>query len=173
MSEAEGVGRAKGPEGEIVRCGPTGRAQRIKTGGKQWSEAAEEKFFDILASCANVRMAARATGFTTFTVYRQRRIRPDFAARWQVALEQGYARLEMELVHAACRTMAGKDFDADRPIPTMTVEQAMNVLRAHRNAVAGDGRRGPGQPPRRRRFEEVRASIERKIAAIERVGAGS
>lgn len=91
MSEAEGAGRAKGPEGEIVRCGPTGRAQRIKTGGKQWSEAAEEKFFDILASCANVRMAARATGFTTFTVYRQRRIRPDFAARWQVALEQGYA----------------------------------------------------------------------------------
>jgi hypothetical protein len=48
----------------------------------------------------------------------------------------------------------------------MSVEQAMNVLRAHRNALRGDGRRGPGNyggPPK---LEEVRASIPMKVRAI-------
>lgn len=163
-----------GPEGGLVRRGVNGGAQRIKTGGAFWSEAAEEVFFDHLAANCNVTAAAAAVGFTTPTLYRQRRLRPEFAARWQAALEQGYARLEMALVAAANDTLADAPFDgapdalldSGRPIPKMTVEQAMNVLRAHRHNVAGDGRRGPGNPPRRRSLDEVRASIARKVEAI-------
>lgn len=95
-----------------------------------------------------------------------RRRRPDFAARWQVALEQGYARLEMALLEAANTSLDDGDFDADRPIPKMTVEQAMNVLRAHRNALTGNGRSGPGRTARVRKLDEVRAEIERKVRAI-------
>ncbi len=153
--------------GSRVRYGENGRAKRIKTGGAQWSNEAEELFFDVLAASCNVRMATAETGFTTPTVYRQRRMRPEFAMRWKEALEQGYARLEMALVEAACDTIEGVAFDADRPIPKMTVEQAMNVLRAHRNAVEGDGRRGPGRHVRRRSFDEVRKNVAKKIAAIE------
>jgi hypothetical protein len=158
-------GRVKGSR---VRYGENGRAKRIKTGGAQWSEEAEELFFDVLAASCNVRMATAETGFTTPTVYRQRRLRPEFAARWGAALEQGYARLEMALVEAACDTLEGVEFDSERPIPKMTVEQAMNVLRAHRNAVEGDGKSGPGRYSRRRSFKEVRDSIIKKIEAIER-----
>jgi hypothetical protein len=168
MENTSAPGQKGRVAGSQVRYGPKGRAQRIKTGGAQWSEEAEELFFDVLAASCNVLMAAQATGFTAATVYWHRRRRPEFAARWKEALEQGYARLEMALVEAACDTLDSAEFDADRPIPKMTVEQAMNVLRAHRNAVEGDGKRGPGRYARRRTFEEVRDSIVKKIEAIER-----
>jgi hypothetical protein len=158
-----------------VRYGNEERAQRVKTGGYQWSDEAEELFFDHLAASCNVRASADAVGFTTFTVYRQRRMRPEFAARWRAALEQGYARLEMALLQAALDSIEDMDFDSERPIPKMGVEQAMNVLRAHRNEVRGDGGRGPGRHGRPPRLEDVRASIEKKVSAIigARKGAGA
>ncbi len=83
-----------------------------------------------------------------------------------MALAQGYARLETALLQAAIDSLAAVDFDDARPIPRMTVDQAMNVLRAHRHEVAGDGRRGPGARARVRGIEEVRAGILRKVEAI-------
>ncbi len=161
---AQGAGA--GPTGSRVRYGPTGRAQRVKTGGAQWSDEAEEAFFDALAASCNVRWSAAAVGFTTYTVYRQRRMRPDFARKWQAALEQGYLRLEMALLTGAVAAVEGGEVDPDHPIPPMSVEQAQNVLRAHRNEVRGAGRRGPGALGRRPTLDEVRASIEKKVAAI-------
>jgi hypothetical protein len=161
-------GRGAGPKGSRVRYGPTGRAQRIKTGGYQWSDEAEEAFFDHLGADGNVRAAAAAVGFSTFTVYRQRRLRPEFAARWRTVLDQAYDRLELALVQAAIDSVEDVEFGEDRPIPRMTVDQAMNVLRAHRNEVRGDGGRRPGRYARRRSLDEVRESILRKLAAIAR-----
>lgn len=168
MAHGSGRGRGAGPEGSRVRHGPTGRAQRVKTGGYQWSDEAEEAFFDHLAATCNVRAAAAAVGFTTFTVYRQRRLRPDFAAKWQAILEPAYARLELELLRTALDSIDGAEFDADRPIPKMTVEQVMNVLRAHRNEVRGEGRRGPGRRALPKGIEHYRESIIRKAEAIRR-----
>jgi hypothetical protein len=163
------VAREGGDSGQTqVRRGPTGKVQRIKSRGAQWCEATEEEFFDVLAASCNVTLATETVGFTTPTVYRLRRMRPDFAARWQAALEQGYARLEMELLRAATDTLADQDFDESRPVPRMTVEQAANVLRAHRNEVRGGGDGGPGARARRRGFAEVRASITAKLVAVER-----
>jgi hypothetical protein len=159
-------GRGNGPAGSLVRRDCGGRVRRVKTGGYQWSDEAEEEFFDLLAASCNVRASVEAVGFTAPTVYRQRRMRPDFALKWQLALEQGYARLEMALLQAANDSLEDVEFDADRPIPKMTVEQAMNVLRAHRNEVRGDGRRGPGHYAGPPKLEEVRASIEMKVRAI-------
>ncbi len=159
--------RLRGVSGSQVRYGVKGRAQKVKTGGAQWSDEAEALFFDILAASCNVRLAAAEVGFSTFTVYRQRRMRPEFAEHWQAALTQGYARLEMALLEAANDSLEGIQFDADRPIPKMTVEQAMNVLRAHRNTVYGDGKRGPGRYAHRRSLSEVQGSILKKIAAID------
>jgi hypothetical protein len=156
--------------GSRVRIGPNGKVMRVKTGGWQWSEEAEEVFFDHLAATCNVTAAAAAVGFTTPTVYRLRRMRPEFAARWPVALEQGYAKLEMALLQAANDSLEGVVFDDSRAIPKMTVEQAMNVLRAHRNEVSGSERRGPGAHARRRTLDEVRDSILRKVEAIRRAG---
>lgn len=143
-----------------------GRTMRIKNRGWFWSEEIEDAFFDHLAANGNVSAAADAVGFGTPTVYRQRQRRPEFAARWQAAIEQGYVRLEIALLEAANDTLAGKEFDAERPIPKMTIEQAMNVLRAHQNLIANNGRAGPGNRAKPRPLEEVRASILRKVEAI-------
>jgi hypothetical protein len=140
----------------------------VKTGGAQWSEEAEEAFFDSLSATCNVRSSAASVGFTTFTVYRQRRMRPDFAAKWAAALEQGYARLEIALLEAANDSLDGVEFDSERPIPRMSVDQAMNVLRAHRNEVRGGGGGGPGGWARPRSLDEMRASILRKLSAVAR-----
>lgn len=153
-----------------IALGKSGRAMVRKNSGRFWSEEAEEIFFDHLAATCNVTASAQAAGFTTPTVYDHRRRRPEFAARWQVALEQGYARLELALLEAANESMAGRPFDADRPIPTMTVDQALSVLRAHRLAVRGVGH-APGRPARRRGLDEVRASILQKVRAIRALGA--
>ena len=166
MGYGSGRGRGAGPEGSLVRYGPTGRAQRVKTGGHQWSEEAEEAFFDHLAASCNVRASAEAVGFTTFTVYRQRRLRPDFAEKWQAALAQGYARLEMALVEAAAESLDGVEFDAERPIPKMTVEQAMNLLKLHGPEARGERGGRPGRFATPRGIEYYRESILKKIVAI-------
>lgn len=152
-----------------LRYGPTGKPQRVKSRGYHWCEETEDEFFDILAASCNVTLACESVGFSTPTVYRFRNERPEFDARWQAALALGYDRLELELLRAAHDSLADvKPFDADRPIPKMTVEQAMNVLRAHRNEVNGIERRGPGKRARRKSFAEVRDAVIKKIEAIER-----
>lgn len=166
MGYGSGAGRGAGPTGSRVRYGPTGRAQRIKTGGHQWSDEAEELFFDHLAASCNVRGSAEAVGFTTYTVYRQRRLRPEFAEKWRIALAQGYARLEMALVEAAVDSLEEIDFDADRPIPRLTVEQAMNLLKLHGPEVREERAGRPGRLAAPKSVEYYRESILRKIAAI-------
>jgi hypothetical protein len=166
MARRSGNGCGAGPRGSRVRYGPTGRAQRVKTGGHQWSDEAEEAFLDHLAADGNIRSATEAVGFTTFTIYRHRRLRPEFAEKMRLALDQGYTRLEAGLIEAANDSLEDVEFDAERPIPKMTIEQAMNVLRAHRNEVRGDRRGGPGRYARPPTLDEVRASIEKKVRAI-------
>ena len=95
------AGGREAPKGSRVRIRPTGREQQVRSGGWQWSDEAEEIFLDSLAASCNVSLSADAAGFSTPTVYRQRRLRPDFAGKWQAALAQGYARLEATLIEAA------------------------------------------------------------------------
>lgn len=132
---------------------------------KQWCDEDEELFLDCLAASCNVLLACEQADVAPTTVYRQRRRRADFKKKWQEALEQGYARLEMALVAAAADSVERVEFDAERPIPQMSAETAIKVLQLHRASVAGVGRRsGYRAPPKR--LEEVQASILRKIEAI-------
>lgn len=171
MAWDKGGGRGA-PKGSRVRVGPTGQTQRVRTAGWQWSDEAEAIFFEALAASCNVTLAASEAGFSTPTVYRLRQKSPEFAERWQAALEHGYARLELEVLGVAVDSLTDAAFDNNRPIPRMTIDQVMNVLRAHRNEVRGDGKAGPGRTAPQRKLHEVRASIIRKIEAIERGEAG-
>lgn len=141
-------------------------AQRVRA-YKQWSDKDEEIFLDCLAASCNVLIACEHADVSHNTVYRQRRSRADFAAKWQAALEQGYARLEMALLRSAADTMEGIAFDSDRPIPPMSPETALAVLRHHRPSVTGEGKKSGWRAPAKR-LDEVRASIMRKLDAIER-----
>lgn len=157
------AGRRAERKRSIVRRTKYG-AQRVRC-LTQWSEEVEELFLDLLAASCNVTLACEEAGVGHTSVYRQRRTRADFAAKWQGALEQGYARLEVELVRTAIDSLADAPFDGERPIPKMSAETALKVLQAHRAAVKSVGKAGGWQAPHRN-VEHYRASILRKIEAI-------
>ncbi|HEX6374351.1 MAG TPA: hypothetical protein VFZ91_01390 [Allosphingosinicella sp.] len=151
--------------GTIVRYARGGHAQRVRC-HRQWSEDVEALFLDVLAATANISLAAAEAGVGRTSVYRQRRLRADFAEKWQGALEQGYARLEMSLVRAANAALAGVDHDGERPLPAMTIDQAIRLLQLHRASVTGLGRRPGWKGGPSRGVDHYRASILRKLEAI-------
>lgn len=155
------------PTGEVIVIGKSGRPQRVSSGSRFWSDKAEQIFLDHLAATCNVRASADAAGFSNVAVYRRRRKWPGFAERWNAALAQGYARLEAVMLANAADTMEGRPPDPDAPVPPMSVADALNLLRLHRAAVKG----GAPQDYKHRKMkslDEVRASIARKLEAIER-----
>lgn len=134
-------------------------------GGWRWSKKAEENFLATLAATANVSTAAYESGFSRPTVYKRRIDYPAFAVKWEVALATAYARLEALLVENATNVLEGAQFDPDRPIPRMTVAEAINLLARHRAAAregahARSWRFKPADP------EAARAEILRKVAAV-------
>ncbi len=158
----------RGPEGTIMRAGGKDGPQLISSRGRRWTDEAEEIFLDSLGASCNVTLSAKATGFSREAIYKRRRRDPRFAERWQAALAQGYARLEAALVKAAIDTMEGNTPDPDSPIPTMSVRDAIAVLKLHRDSVHGEGKR-PGWRGRPRSLDEVKQSILRKLSALHRV----
>jgi hypothetical protein len=168
METSHGDGRrnvGRGPEGLWARAGGKDGPQVIRSKGDRWTQEAEAAFLDYLAASCNVLASCEAAGFCNTSVYKRRREDAAFAERWQAALEQGYARIEMALVQRAADALEGFKPDPDTPIPVMTVEQALKVLERHRATVE----RGP---PSRRRWtrprtlDEVSDSIMRKLATI-------
>lgn len=83
-------------------------------------------FFDKLAETSNVSAAAAEANVPLSTIFRLRREDRDFAAKWLVALGQGYDNLEMELV--------GYLRDPE-PKRKMDVTAALRLLAAHRETV--------------------------------------
>lgn len=84
-------------------------------------------FFDTLAETSNVTKAAEAANTPTQHIYKLRREDGRFAARWLVALAEGYSNLEMELL--------GYLRDP-KPKRKMDVANALRLLAAHRKTVA-------------------------------------
>ena len=156
--------RQPGPAGVGILVGKDG-PQLINSSGKRWSDAAEARFLDHLAASCNVTTAARAAGFSPAALYQRRRNCPAFAQRWQAALEQGYARIEMALVQRAADALEGVAPDPDTPITTMTAELALKILARHR-ATIDAGTRGARNWVRPRTLDELRGSILTKLEAM-------
>jgi hypothetical protein len=68
---------------------------------RRWNGACEKIFLEKLVQTANVMAAARAVGLSARSAYLRRRTNPAFAAAWRVALDEGYAELEMVLLRHA------------------------------------------------------------------------
>jgi hypothetical protein len=165
-----GMGRGqrakRGEAGTVVRRTRWAPAQAVRA-QRQWCAADEDRFLDCLAATCNVQMACAEADVAPVSVYRQRRRRADFALKWQAALEQGYAALEMQLVEAAKRSLSGERVRGPTVVKPMSAETALRVLTAHRAAVTGHGKSGGYQAPRPT-LEQVQDGILAKIAAIKR-----
>lgn len=167
MANMSERGRAAAPKGRVVRDGKDG-PQLVEAGPHRMSEAELDRFLDHLAASCNATWSAKQVGFSREAIYKRRRNDPAFHTRWQAALAQGVARIDMLLVQRAEDFLAGRAPDPDSPIPTMTVQDAIAILKLHRATVAdGEGKR-PGWRGRPRSLDEMRDSILRKLSAIER-----
>lgn len=152
--------------GMVVRRTRWAPAQRVRA-QRQWCAEDEDIFLDCLAATCNVRLACDEADVAYTSVYRQRLRRADFALKWQAALEQGYAALEMQLVEAANRSLSGERARGPYTVKPMSADTALRVLNGHRAAVTGRGRRG-GYQSVRPTLEQVQDSILAKIAVIRR-----
>ncbi|HEX8389525.1 MAG TPA: hypothetical protein VF636_10930 [Sphingomonas sp.] len=155
------------PKGTGLRWAGKNGPQLAKTDGNSWTDEAEAMFLDRLAASCNVRTAAEAIGYTTPTLYWRRRRDPAFAERWQAALEQGYVRLEALLLSNAEDALSGHMPDPETPFASMTVKEAMELLRMHHATARGRVPGAPGRPSRLRSLEEVHGSIMAKLSSID------
>ncbi len=181
MAARRGAGAP--PVGRGLRQDKNGKAQVIRATGR-WSQEAEARFLGELAATANVRASAAAAGFSTTAIYKRRAAWPGFSAAWDAALDQGYARIEALLIAGACDALSGAGAVAGEAPPpalvgdgpplapaAMTVDQAMNLLRLHRASARGGAPQRYDAKAKPADLATVRASILRKVAAIERVDA--
>ncbi len=94
-------------------------------------------FLDHLAQTANVAASARAAGVTSSAVYAERRRTPAFRDAWALALAEGYARLETELLAEALQTPSGRTGDGTLKARAQKHRLAIALLSTHRAAVKG------------------------------------
>ncbi len=132
------------------RGGRRWQAQRMRR--THFTPERKEKFLEHFAATCDVTASAAVAGVSESTVYNHRRSDPAFAAGWQEALEQGYARLEAEAVAQriaamkALKVRLGKTLAAPDCEAAAEFERVMHLLREHKRGLAGaagPGRRSP------------------------------
>lgn len=152
--------RTRGGEGVVVRRRDGKLQLRAAQPGKL-TRHCEQAFLAALSATANVRLSAAAAGASVRAFYRRRLGNPGFAREMRMALEMGYQRLEMALIEsftpASCRDDAWRHNEPP-PIPTMTANQALQLLYLHQKEAR---LRADPYPIRRRRGETHEARIVR------------
>lgn len=138
----------------------------------KWTDKAEADFLAYLAATANVTEACRHVGFARHSVYQRRMQWPAFREAWDAALESGYARVEMALVMNAGAFLDPVAIDTDYPMPDMTVDQAINLLKLHRAAVHGGRPQRYGHRRKPVDVEALKAEIVRKARLLTGKDAG-
>lgn len=99
------------------------RQEGDNPGDRHW----RTRFLDNLVATSNITAAAKEASISPSRAYRMRRDDPEFAAKWQAALAEGYQNLEMELL---CYLRNPS------PEHKMDVANAIRLLTLHRQTVA-------------------------------------
>lgn len=74
---------------------------RVQTPHERWNNKRTALFLDHLAATSNVNEALAVSGMSQSSLYRRRRECSAFRAAWDEALDEGYNRLEAELLNRA------------------------------------------------------------------------
>lgn len=142
--------------------------KKVRSDG--WTKARRDAFLTELSQSCNVHRAHAAAGMGYSGAYDLRRRDPMFAAQWQQALEIGYEQLELALLRRAREAVEGLTLDEPKePIVKMTVEQAIDVMKRHRDSVL-KGRAREMRPQARQvaTQEETDTILMRRIAMVQR-----
>jgi hypothetical protein len=106
----------------------------------KWSAAREEMFLQTLSCTSNVAASIRASGLSESNVYLRRKTSPDFRAKWQTALSEGYVRLESEMLNRAIGGVRRPLLSAGKNMGSVVEYNdriAMSLLAMHRASVRG------------------------------------
>jgi hypothetical protein len=157
--------------GEELVGRPDGKL--VKASEARWGKAAEEAFLVELTVSGSVRLAAKAAGFSTQALYKQRIKDRRFAAAWDAAIETGKARVQAYLVEAATRTFDPDELPIgdDREIPKVSIGEAINIARLKGAASTLPGMDGAdygeGEFVTHQQIEEARQRILERLERIE------
>lgn len=168
MAEDGRRGRKPVPKGGCVRASGKDGPQIIATGARRIGEEQIETFLDHLAATCNATLSARLTGFSREAFYARRRNDPVLDERWRLAMLQGYGRIEELTLRTAEAFLEGRPPPPDSPIREMSMRDAIAIVKIYRSTVTGAEGKRPGWRGRPRSLDEVKASILKKLSAVER-----
>ncbi len=100
----------------------------------RWSTQKEKQFLTVLAVTSNVRLALREVGMSPASLYFRRRKHPGFEAAWDHALNEGYAKLEADMLARAMNEPGSED-DCETSGPAMADSTKLTLLAAHAKRV--------------------------------------
>lgn len=147
------------------------QARKARSNG--WTKVRREEFLIELAASCNIVRATALVEMSPSSAYRLRQRDGEFAAQWQAALTVGYERLETALVRRALETIGEIAIEAlderAEPVEKMTVDQAIAILRSHRESIRqGRVRRRKPQPREIATQEETDAALVKRFHMVER-----
>ena len=129
-----------------------------------------QAFLEHLAATCNVAASAEAAGISHSCVYAARMRDAGFRADWAAAVEQGYARLEVELLARAARerppVRGAKAVEGPDARGEIDWDKAMDLLRHHQRGVLTGERRGSGGIAQRLPIEALAERMIRKLRAL-------
>jgi hypothetical protein len=122
-----------------VRAATGARTVKRRVAKNGWSARRERLFLETLAATSNVSASCKAAKVSDTSVYRRRSTDATFAAAWMAALCEGFARLEMELLHRALSGVPKQTVGGDgRRTTTREFSErlALGLLAHHGKTVA-------------------------------------
>ena len=140
--------------------------QIARTGGRKlFDVAAKSVFLEWFAATCNLSWAAEMAGFNTRRAP-ERTNDADFAADFDRAMEQGYARLEAKRLETKRQPLRiGIEGDWDAPeTADMPDERIDAILRERGRQLAGEKK--AGRPPRVASNAEVREALSKRLRAF-------
>ena len=123
-------------------------------------------FLDHLAQTANVSASALAAGVKSSAVYAERRRSPAFREAWALALAEGYARLETDLLAEALQTASGRTADGTLKARAQKHRLAIALLSAHRASVKGGAAVAPASKPAQPDLATLKAQLILKLTQM-------
>lgn len=122
-------------------------------------------FLNHLAQTANVSASARVAGVAGGCFYAERRRSPAFCNAWALALAEGYARLETDLLAEALQEASGRTADATLKARAQKHRLAIALLNAHRASVKG-GAAACGPVPAKQDLATLKAQLVLKLTQM-------
>lgn len=158
---------------ETVRISGGNRrvVQVVREGGRKRFDAKRQALFlEWFAATCNVALSAEKAGVVPQTVFKYRMRDPAFAEGWRLAIKQGYARLEAELLRAATvagapapdGSLAGDAPSADAPMKPETQLAILKEHHAEEQRESG-GKRRSGARPAALGDAELRVALAKRL----------